>query len=365
MTVREGRRRSTLAALVAWVAVGLLACVALQPSAARALTSTLLDQTGQDLAAYRGWAAWSRYDPTTKQFALVLRSPTGVVTLPTVSERATAFDVELGPEGTSVAAVYSRCSDSVSLVGCQLYELPLDGSQPREQRLAVPGGGSLHEPAIWQGRLAFLRRNPAGGSEDAANPTARRPDLLLTWKRGSNPQRVSLPASKGSRGAGWPRGLTGLISGLTLNGSALAYTTASGVKTTGFELSMFTLWYQRLGQGARLIDQLTAGQANVCLPSVLSPTLAGSKLYAYLHVCDPSAVNLDRWMRYDVRTRKVERASVKLTSSSEASIGSVVPEGGGVIWDSEGVRRLEQNLSWTPIGRPKPESFCTHDDLFC
>ncbi len=361
----EVRRITPRATLAALGTIGLLLSSTLWASAAHALTPALLDRSGQNVTAYGGWAAWSRYDPATKQFALVLRSPAGLITLPAIPERAATFDVNLGPIGKSLVAVYSRCSDSVALSGCQIYELPLGGSQPRERLLAIPGGGSLHEPAIWQGRVAFLQRNPAGGSEDAANPTARRPDLLLTWKRGSGGlQRVALPASKGSRRAGWPHGLTGLISGLTLNGNALAYTTATAIKTTGFELSMFTLWYQRLGQGARLIDQITAGQANVCLPSLLSPTLVGSKLYAYLHVCDPSAANLDRWTRYDVQTRKAQRASYTFTSSSESSISSIVPEGTGAIWDSEGVRRIE-HLSWTSVGRAKPESFCTHDDLFC
>jgi len=364
MTVREARRVSPAAAFVALLATVCLLWGALATPTAHALLPTPLDPSGQAVAAYGGWAAWSRYDPTTTQFALILRSPAGTISTAAVPEREAAFDVELGPDGGGVAAVYSRCSNAVALVGCQIYELPLAESPSSERLLAIPGGGSLHEPAIWQGRIAFLRRNPAGGSEDATSPTARLPDLLLVWKRAGSPQRVALPASKGSRRAGWPRGLTGLISGLTLNGNALAYTTASGVKGTGAEFSMFTLWYQRVGQGARLMDQATAGEGNVCLPAVLSPTIVGSKLYAYLHACDPSAANLDRWTRYDIRTRNAQRARYAFTSSSDSSITSILPEAGGAIWDSEGVRRIG-HLTWTDIGRPKPESFCTHNDLFC
>lgn len=332
---------------------------------ARALSPTSLDPGGQGVSAYGGWAAWSRYDATTKQFSLVLRSPTGALLLPPVPERPTQFDVELGPTEAGVTAVYSRCANDTALTGCHLYELGLGETQAGERVLAIPGGGSLHEPAIWRGRVAFLRRNPAGGSEDTMHPTARRPDDLFVWKRSGKPGRVVLPASLGERRAGWPRGLTGIISGLTLNGGALAYTTATGIKTSGFELSMFTLWYQRLGQGARLIDQITAGQANVCMPSLLSPTIVGQRLYAYLHVCDPSAANLDRWTRYDIHTRAAQRSRFQFVSSSESSITSIVPDGDGVYWDGEGTIRKLDRVTWTGIGRPKPQSFCTHNDLFC
>src|ERR1700686_1315631 len=115
MTVREVRRLSTLATLMAGIAIGFVLCITLWASVARALTTTLLDQGGQNVTAYRGWAAWSRYDAATQQFALVLRSPAGAITLPAIPERQAPFDVELGPNGAGVAAVYSRCSDAAAL----------------------------------------------------------------------------------------------------------------------------------------------------------------------------------------------------------------------------------------------------------
>ena len=53
-----------------------------------------------------------------------------------------------------------------------------------ERSLAVPGGGSLHEPAIWERTLVFLRRNNAGGNEDYWHPRARLPDRMLSWQIG-------------------------------------------------------------------------------------------------------------------------------------------------------------------------------------
>jgi len=365
MPAREARRIRRATACLALLTFSCLLWAALITPGVRAASPTLLDPNGEDVAVYGGWAAWSRYDTATKQFSLVLRSPSGALEPSPVPERPAAFDVELGPIGSGVAAVYSRCSNDTTFAGCRIYELTLSETHPVERALAIPGGGgSLHEPAIWRGRVAFLRRNPSGGGEDPMHPTARRPDELFVWTRGGKLQRVSLPVSKGERRVGWPRGLTGMISGLTLNGGAVAYTTATGVRTSGFELSMFTLWYQLLGQGPRLIDQATAGQANVCMPSVLSPTIVGQELYAYLHACEPSAVNLDRWTRYDVRTRRAQRARFQFVSSSESSITSIVPDGADVYWDGEGVRRLD-HVAWSAIGRPKPDGFCTQNDLFC
>ena len=80
-----------------------------------------------------------------------------------------------------MAAVYSRCADTGTLQDCHLAELPLGAAGATERMLAPPGGGSVHEPAIWNSRIVFLRRNAVGGSEDplipAANPTAFLPGI--------------------------------------------------------------------------------------------------------------------------------------------------------------------------------------------
>ncbi len=61
--------------------------------------------------------------------------------------------------------------------------------------LAPPGGGSDHQPAIWDGGLVFLRRNPSGGS--------RRPDNLLLWEIGSRRVKsLALPSSRGAKTVG-------------------------------------------------------------------------------------------------------------------------------------------------------------------
>lgn len=156
---------------------------------AGALAPTLLDASGSMVSAYGGWAAWSRADLATNAYVLVLRSPKGAVSLAPIPGRASPFDVELGPDGPGVAAVYSRCSDIDKLEGCHIYELKLGVAGATEQMLEVPGS-SVHEPAIWGGLLVFLRRNPGGG--------AHRPDNLFQWRIGSSPAHsVALPTSRG------------------------------------------------------------------------------------------------------------------------------------------------------------------------
>jgi hypothetical protein len=346
-------RRVRLAARVG-IAAGVL-MMSLAASAAAAGAPIVLDPKGVSVATYGGWAAWSRSDKATGQYALVLRSPQGVISLPALAENSSPFDVELGPSGGSgVAAVYSRCANNGTRKGCHLAELRLGVAEAAERTLAPPGGGSDHEPAIWKGGLVFLRRNPSGAK--------RRPDNLLAWQVGSRRVRsLTLPISRGARssGGGWPKGLTGSITGLTFNGKQVAYITSNLVGSFG-ETS---LWFEPLAARPELIDQETSGAGNVCPPEFVSPVLAGPWLYAYLHACDPSAnPNLDRLTRY--RRGDVERAHYTFIHSGDEAITSIVPDGAGVDWDSYGIEQLA-SVTWRRITTPVAQTFCSRSDPFC
>jgi hypothetical protein len=316
-----------------------------------------LDAQGSMVAAYGGWAAWSRVDTTTNSYGLVLRSPSGVISLASIPERPAPFDVELGPSGSGVVAVYSRCSDTDVLKGCHIYELRLGVAGATEQILPAPGS-SVHEPAIWDGLLVYLRRNPVGGQ--------RRPDNLYEWRIGSSMARsMVLPASRGGRSAEaghWPKGATGTITGLTLRGKQVAYSTTSSSESFG----VTSLWLERVVGSPRLIDQVTSGAGATCEHAFLSPTLLGGWLYAYLHDCDPSAnPRLDRWTRYSLTGPSVQRAKFTFVHTGDEIIDSVVPDSGGVDWSSEsGLHRLS-SIAWRTIQRPVPESFCSLTDPLC
>jgi len=334
------------------VAVLLLACCA--PTAG-AESPVVLDHMGVSVAAYGGWAAWSRPDAATHRYALVLRSPQGGISLPAIAENRAPFDVELGPAGGSqVAAVYSRCTNTTAHTGCHMAELRLGVAGALERALEPPGGGSDHRPAIWNGALVFLRRSPAGGSH--------RPDDLLLWRIGSRTVRaLTLPSSRGAHSevGAWPRGLTGSITALSFNGSQVAYVTANSIGTFGVS----TLWFEPLGGRPELIDQETGGAGNVCPPEFVSPVLAGPWLYAYLHACDPSAdPHLDRLTRY--RRGEVQRAAYTFIHFGDEPISSAVPDGSGVDWGSDGVQRLS-TVSWRRIAAPVAQTFCGRSDPFC
>jgi hypothetical protein len=351
---RVGGQAGALMRRLAWAGcVAVLLAWATAPSArAGAVAPLVLDSNGVSAAAYGGWAAWSRADVTSGRDALVIRSPQGAISLPPIAESATPFDVELGPAGSGVAAVYSRCSNAAATKGCRIEELELGATGATEHTLTPPGGGSVHEPAIWRGRLVFLRHNPSGGH--------RRPDNLFAWSIGSRkPQQLTLPVSRGNRAARWPSGLTGLITGLTLNGRQVAYATSNAVGSFGET----TLWFEPLTGHPELIDQETSGAGNVCEPAFISPALSGGWLYAYLHACDPSAnPDLDRLTRY--RSGNVESARFRFIRSGDESISSVVPDGGGVDWDAGGMQRLI-TVTWRRIPTPVAQTFCSRADPFC
>jgi hypothetical protein len=91
--------------------------------------------------------------------------------------------------------------------------------------------------------------------------------------------------------------------------------------------------------------------------------LSGPWLYAYLHACDPSAnAGLDRLTRY--RHGEVQSARYRFISSGDESITSAVPDGTGVDWDANGVRRLV-TVSWRKIAGPIAQTFCSRTDPFC
>jgi hypothetical protein len=346
-----GRARLTLAATVAAVVLQ-VALAGLAPRASAA-TPVLLDPQGVSVAAYGGWAAWSRADPATGHYALVTRSPQGAISLAPVAESASPFDVELGPlRGSEVAAVYSRCADATTLEGCRVVVLGLGVAGEGERSLAPPGGGSDHEPAIWDGVLAFLRHNRSGAR--------RRPDRLLVWRIGSRTVRtLALPSSRGNLRAGWPAGLTGLVTGLTFNGKQLGYVTSNTVGSFGET----TLWFEPLAGRPELIDQETGGAGNVCPPEFVSPVLSGRWLYAYLHACDPTAnPRRDRLTRY--RHGEVQSASYTFIRVGDEAIGSAVLDGAGVDWGANGIERLA-HVSWRRIAAPVPQTFCSRSDPFC
>jgi hypothetical protein len=292
------------------------------------------------VAAYGGWAAWSRADPKTGDFELVLRDPAGQISTPAVGERDSPFDVSLGPSGRGVVAVYSRCADTITLQGCSIYELTLPSRS--ERTVPIPGGGSLHEPAIWDGRIAFLRRNPGGGDEDPAI-SGPRPDDLYEWRIGS-PATTPLPfpASFGHPGA---------VIGLALHGDTVYF-----ANSPHYIVALEGLWSQSPGRAPHLIDSISAGQGGLCPSWFLSPVIAGGWLYAFHLDCSQNGER--RWQRYSLTTSATEAATTGFGNVTDGGLVSVIPFGRGVLWIDDGVLRDRSSVAWRSVGRPGEPAGC-------
>jgi hypothetical protein len=326
------------------------------------LLETLTRPTG--ISSYGSWAAWSRYDPTHHAYRLMVRNVNGEVSAMHVAESPQPFEVSLGPlPSNGVGAVYPRCANAVEHKGCRLERLAVESTDAGETRLPVPGGGSLFRPALWKDTVAFLRAVPKGGE--------RHPVEMFEWTAGSKRLKaLALPRNSAAEVKGQPElrdteGDIGKITALALNGTQVAYTR---VAPWG-EWAISNLWVQRPGQQPELIDSIqTGGGAGSGTRTYLTPTIAGSWLYAYRQYHEEGLTGADgnpAWIRYSLTTNTAQQAQVNFGTregfaESEGPLDAVVPLGAGVIWTLEsfhepadGARVLSlAGVKWKPIKRP-------------
>ncbi len=317
------------------------------------------------IASYGDWAAWSRYDSTHRAYQLMVRNANGSVSAMGIAESPQPFEVSLGPlPFGGVGAVYPRCANAVEHEGCRLEQLAIESTGAHEKRLAVPGGGSLFRPALWKGTVAFLRSVPKGGE--------RHPVEMFEWTSGSKHLKaLALPRNSLSAAEITERpelhsteGDVGKITALALNGTRVAYTR---VAPWG-EWDISNLWVQRPGQQPELIDSIeTGGGAAYGTRTYLTPTIAGSWLYAYRQYHEEGIGDGDpAWVRYSLTTNAAQQAKVNFGNQegpgdNEGPLDAAVPLGAGVIWtlqnsmrSDEGARVLSlASVKWKPIKRPR------------
>jgi hypothetical protein len=123
------------------------------------------------VSGFKGWLAFSAYDPSAADYRLTLRRPDGTLVPASVPPRQVPFDVDLGPGPSGrLLAVYSRCATEPRLErdgmpipgggrGCDIYRY--DVGLEREARVPTAGRaeGSEFLPSVWGTRLAFARRD--------------------------------------------------------------------------------------------------------------------------------------------------------------------------------------------------------------
>jgi hypothetical protein len=322
------------------------------------LVETLTRPTS--ISSYGRWAAWSSYDPTHRGYQLVVRGPLGEVTALGIAESPHPFEVSLGPLAAGgVGAVFPRCDQ-----GCRMEELPIESPGAPETPLAVPGGGSLHLPALWKNTIAFLRAVPKRGESH--------PVEMFEWTLGSKHLKaLALPHNSLSSAqlSAQPelritQGYVGEITALALEGTQVAYTR---VVSWG-EWDRSDLWVQRPGKQPQLIDRIdTGGGAMFGTRTYLTPTIAGSWLYAYRQYHEAGPWDGDpAWVRYSLTTDTAQQAEVNFGNQEgfeedEGPLDAVAPLGAGAIWTlqnsqlpAQGARILSlASVKWKPIRRPR------------
>jgi hypothetical protein len=336
------------------------ACTAFAPVAS---ASVLLDGAGSHVVSYGGWSVWNRLDASTHKYALVARSPAGVIEVLAVAESEPPFEIEMGPHGAASTVpvpvvVYPQCTTSGSFPECTIYSVQL-GVTPASARALLPlSTAEADGAAPWRDELVYFS-------------LAEHDHPQWLWETGpGSTSAVPLPQSKGAKSSvgSWNPG-EAAISGLRMvSKNTIIYAT----RQTTRSFAMSGLWLQSLTSNHRvLIDQTTAGAAATCEQSFFPAAMSGSWVYAYLHDCAPSAqASADRWTRYKldshwkvIRT-EIARASL-VTSTGDETFNSAALVGAGVEWGNETGVHLLSTVHWRTIKHHKPETFCNAHDPLC
>jgi hypothetical protein len=318
----------------------------------------------EHLAADGGWVAWSRPDPATGAYELMLRAPDRTITPAGVPERALPFDVSIGPTAAGgTAAVYSRCANLQTDAGCRIVELTLPSASPTERTIHLPGGGSVHSPALYGDHLAFLRVLPGGGT--------RQPDAMFVWTFGSAhlqamklPRNTYTPAQlKADPRLRSTDGETGQITALSLTGPpAIGGTrvTYTRVAVVGDE-DTSDMWIQSPGGRPQLIDRVNTGGASSGLRTYLGPTVINRSIYSLRQYSDLG----ESYVRYSLAEHAAAQAEIALSGLREYRVDAAIPtsstDPSEVAWSltNSGTRiagttliLMHPNITWQAIPRP-------------
>jgi hypothetical protein len=199
-----------------------------------------LRNAAQKLTAYDGYVVFSQYEPSARDWHLMVWHDGSIRALP-VPVRGMPFDVDAGPAANGQPAiVYSRCSqdpppptanelqsseyvrepDWTDARGCRIYELALPNGSPKLVKGIYAPGASDSTPAIWDGDIAFARLT--AGSRDAKvyfwRHSTRR---LAALGAGPGPCRAAVVQAPCEAHPRTPP--SAWVGGMSLDGSALGY----------------------------------------------------------------------------------------------------------------------------------------------
>ena len=129
-----------------------------------ALADTLIQPLSgaRNLAQGGDWLAWAQ-PAGGGRWQLAVRSPQGVTTTPAVSDFGAAPDPNIGSDrfgisGRRLFVVYSRCSGTSTIAGCDVYRYDVVDSTEAKVAAISTAGASETAPSVRSGRWSFVRR---------------------------------------------------------------------------------------------------------------------------------------------------------------------------------------------------------------
>jgi len=297
---RAGR---AVAAAVLAVAAAILAGAALAPAAHAAPTTIATEQRAAPVAAWAGTVAWSRFDPATNDYHLVVSRNGGAPQRLAVAPNAVAFDLDLGTNRSgSTYAVYSRCeapaTQNTPPTDCDLYRLSLASAvETKLESLSSPDWDE-REPTIFRGEIAFIRTETHGG---------RTQDVLRIGNTTSGARGTTALVKQNRLG--------GVLTDPELSASRVAYIRVNR-NGTQRELHVRTL---RAGGTDRRVYRARSGALNAASIAGLSLSDTASS-FMWARTNQGSGAG-NRLIRYGINTGRLSYAlgSARWTSTAWAS----------------------------------------------
>jgi hypothetical protein len=156
-----------------------------------------------------GWLAWAQ-PAGLGRWQLIVRSPQGVITTPAIRVFGAAPDPSIGSDrfgasGRRLYVVYSRCSGTSAIAGCDVYRYDLVAGTETKVTAISTATASETAPSVRSGQWSFVRRG-AGASRPGVyvytpRGGARRLSSVLARETVLSASRVAY-AYNSSRGGG-------------------------------------------------------------------------------------------------------------------------------------------------------------------
>ena len=119
---------------------------------------------GGQIGQNAGWLAWAQPSGAGR-WRLAVRSPQGVTTVPAIRDFGAPPDANIGSDrfgisGRRLFVVYSRCSGTSTIAGCDVYRYDVASATEAKVAAISTAAGSETAPSVRSGLWSFVRRGP-------------------------------------------------------------------------------------------------------------------------------------------------------------------------------------------------------------